>query len=206
MENDELKNNLIKSYDNHAQEREARPLDDWKIELRGNFLALLQQEGKRTFLEIGAGAGKDSKFFQDNGMDVTCIDLSPEMVKLCQQKGLSTQVMDMANLQFPADSIDVVYTFNSLLHIPKTELPLVLKNIHNILKSKGLFHLGTYGREEEFEGILEKDSYTPKRFFAFYSDEHIKQITTDLFELISFKRINFEDNENHFQCLVLRKP
>jgi ubiquinone/menaquinone biosynthesis C-methylase UbiE len=171
-----------------------------------DFLSLLKADGKKSMLEIGAGTGKDSLFFQENGMDVTCIDLSPEMVKFCKLKGLSAQVMDMADLQFPENSFDAVYTFNSLLHIPKTDLPLVLKNIQTVLKPNGLFHLGIYGKEDEFEGVWEKDSYTPKRFFAFYSDENIQQITAQYFQLSSFKRVTFDGSDLHFQCLILRKP
>ncbi len=191
MKTSELKANLIESYNKYAQEREAGSMDGWRIEKRMDFLSLLKDEGKQSLLEIGAGTGKDSLFFQENGVDVTCIDLSPEMVKFCKLKGLSAQVMDMMDLKFPENSFDAVYTFNSLLHIPKTDLPLVLKNIQTVLKPNGLFHLGIYGKEAEFEGIWEKDSYTPKRFFAFYSDENIKQITAQYFQLCLFQTRNF---------------
>jgi ubiquinone/menaquinone biosynthesis C-methylase UbiE len=206
MKTSELKANLIESYNKYAREREAGSIDGWRIEKRMDFLSLLKADGKKSMLEIGAGTGKDSLFFQENGMDVTCIDLSPEMVKFCKLKGLSAQVMDMADLQFPENSFDAVYTFNSLLHIPKTDLPLVLKNIQTVLKPNGLFHLGIYGKEDEFEGVWEKDSYTPKRFFAFYSDENIQQITAQYFQLSSFKRVTFDGSDLHFQCLILRKP
>jgi SAM-dependent methyltransferase len=206
MDNKQIKNNLMESYNRHARDREAGTLEAWKIENRSSFLALLQKEGKLSLLEIGAGTGKDSKFFQENGMDVTCIDLSAEMVKFCRQKGLSAQIMDMAHLEFTNESFDVIYTFNSLLHIPKNELPLVLENIKRVLKPNGLFHLGVYGSENEFEGVWDEDSYIPKRFFVFYSDEHIQEIATHYFELISFEKIISEGNHVHFQRLILRKP
>ena len=206
MTNNKIRNNLIEAYNKHAQEREGNTLEDWKIENRTEFLSLLQKENKHSFLELGAGTGKDSLFFQENGLDVTCVDLSPEMVKFCQQKGLSAQVMDMADLIFPPDSFDVVYSFNSLLHIPKVELPLVLENIKRVLKPNGLFHLGIYGSDQESEGTWEDDSYTPQRFFAFYSDEHLQEITSEYFEPISFKKITFKEDQPHFQRLVLRKP
>ena len=122
MTNRQWRSSLIESYNNHARERDAYAVDAWKVEERANFLALLQQEHRQSLLEIGAGAGKDSKFFYDQGLTVTCIDLSPEMVKLCRQKGLSADVMDMTRLNFPPDSFDAVYSLNSLLHIPKVEV------------------------------------------------------------------------------------
>jgi SAM-dependent methyltransferase len=198
-----LKNNLIESYNNHAQERDTHTMETWKIEERANFLALLQSKNKSSLLEIGAGTGKDSKFFQDMGMNVTCIDLSPEMIKLCQQKGLSAQVMDMTNLDFPADSFDAVYALNSLLHLRKADFRIVLENVRKVLKLSGLFYLGVYGSDEEFEGVWEQDSYNPKRFFSFFTDETIQKAASEVFDLLYFKHIQVEGSRTHFQSLIL---
>ena len=205
MTNDSFKNDLIETYNKHAQERDTYKKEAWKVEERANFLKLLQSENKRSLLEIGAGTGHDSKFFQDMGMNVTCIDLSPEMIKLCQQKGLSAQVMDMTNLDFPPDSFDAVYALNSLLHIPKADFRIVLENVRKVLKPSGLFYLGVYGSAEEFEGIWEKDAYDPKRFFSFHTDDGIQKKTSEVFEQLYFKYIPTNGNNLHFQSLILKK-
>jgi SAM-dependent methyltransferase len=140
--NNAFRDDLKKAYDLKADERNATPVQDWKIPERASFLSLLKKENKRTLLEIGPGPGKDSKFFMDNGLQVVCIDLSPEMIKLCKQKGLTAYVMDMTDLTFPPNSFDAVYTVNSLLHLTKAELPAVLRRISLILKPTGLFYMG----------------------------------------------------------------
>lgn len=205
MTSNPFKNNLIESYNKHAQERDTYTIDAWKVEERANFLTLLQSKNKSSLLEIGAGTGRDSKFFQDMGLAVTCIDLSPEMIKLCQQKGLSAQVMDMTDLNFPPDSFDAVYSLNSLLHIPKAEFRTVLGNVKKVLKPSGLFYLGVYDSDEKSEGIWEQDVYNPKRFFSFYTDENIQKITSEIFELRYFKHIPVEGSRPHFQSLILEK-
>ena|SRR5215213_735215 len=126
------------------------------------------------------------------------------MVKLCQQKGLNALVMDMIDLDFVDESFDAVYSLNSLLHLPKTELPIVLQNIKRILKANSMFFLGVYGGYD-FESIWEKDSYTPKRFFSFHSDEGLKQVVAESLTLLSFKQITTGDGDLHFQSLILRK-
>jgi SAM-dependent methyltransferase len=204
MNTNQQRANLILSYDRQAEQRNQGGMEDWKITERGEFLALLKSEQKGSLLEIGAGHGRDSKFFQENEFEVTCIDLSPAMVRLCQQKGLSARVMDMIDLDFPDDSFDAVYSLNSLLHLPKTELPIVLQNIRRVLKPNGLFFLGVYGGFD-FEGVWEKDSYDPKRFFSFYSDEILKQIVIQSFTLLSFKQIVSGAGDLHFQSLTLRR-
>jgi SAM-dependent methyltransferase len=127
------------------------------------------------------------------------------MIKLCQQKGLSAQVMDMTDLDFPPDSFDAVYSLNSLLHIPKADFRTVLENVNKVLKPSGLFYLGVFGSDEEFEGIREQDEYDPKRFFSFYTDENIQKTTAEKFELTYFKRIPTTGNDLHFQSLILEK-
>jgi SAM-dependent methyltransferase len=204
MTTDQLRTNLILSYNSQAEQRDRSEIEDWKVIERAAFLALLKSEGKQSVLEIGAGHGRDSRFFQENGFQVTCIDLCPEMVKLCQQKGLNARVMDMVDLDFPDQSFDATYSLNSMLHLPKKELPIVLQNIRRVLKANGLFFLGVYGGYD-FEGIWEKDTYNPKRFFSLHSDETLKQAVTDNFELLSFKQVNFGEEKIHFQSFALRK-
>jgi len=130
----ELRSRLRQAHDDKADERDRRNIQPWKLEERLNFLALLIQERKRSLLEIGAGTGIDGKFFQDHGLEkVVCIDVSPEMVKLCQKKGMTSYVMDFGALEFPASSFDAVYALKCLLHLPKIELPSVLETIHMTL-------------------------------------------------------------------------
>ena len=205
MTTNQLQTNLILSYNRKAEHRNKSEIEDWKAIERAEFLALVQNEQKQSLLEIGAGHGRDSKFFQENGLQVTCIDLSPEMVRLCQQKGLDARVMDMINMDFPDHSFDAVYSLNSLLHVPKKQLTSVLQSIMRVLKEDGLFYLGVYGGYD-CEGIQETDSYTPKRFFSFHSDEGLKQVVTESFTLLSFKQITSGDGDLHFQSLLLRKP
>ncbi len=192
-------------YDRKVDERADKHIALWKLEARAHFMQLLQQEGKQTLLEIGAGSGQDSLFFQANGFTVTCTDLSPEMVKYCQSQGLNAQVMDFASLDFAPQSFDAVYARNCLLHVPKQDFPDILQNIHTLLRPSGLFFLGQYGGVDE-EGVWESDHYEPKRFFARYLDEQIKEIVTTVFELVYFKQILLDDGTmGHFQSMILRR-
>ena len=107
---------LRQSYNRMAKERDKGKIAPWKIEERDQFLSLLQKENKKTLLEIGAGTGIHGKFFQDNGLQLTCTDLAPEMVRRCQQKGLTAYVMDFLNLEFPVNSFDV-HSFFETSHV-----------------------------------------------------------------------------------------
>src|SRR5690606_27119632 len=106
---------------------------------------------------------------RDQGLDVTCTDLSPEMVALCRAKGLHAHVMDFLHLDFPPASFDAVFALNCLLHVPGADLDRVLTEIHRMLRPSGLFFYGVYGGWS-FEGVWPDDQHDPKRFFVFYPD------------------------------------
>ena len=202
---DDVVKGLRESYNKSAEERERGEIAPWKIEERAHFLSLLQQEGKKKLLEIGAGTGKDSRFFQAHGLSVTATDLSPEMVRYCRQKGLEAYVMDFLHLDFPPASFDAVYALNCLLHVPHADLPPVLQTIRNLMQPGGLFYLGLYGGIDR-EGIESGDHQEPKRFFAYHTDEQMKQIVTQFFELLYFKTIPVERESNlHAQSIILRR-
>jgi len=205
LQNQRLRDTLRQAYDKYAQERDSRGMQAWKVQERANFLTLLKQGQRHTLLEIGAGTGRDGKFFHDQGLETICIDLSPAMVGLCRQKGLTAYVMDIGDLQFPDGSFDAIYSMNSLLHLPKVEFPGVLRQMDRLLKPDGLVFIGVYGGFD-FEGTWEKDGYVPERFYSLFSDERLEQEVANVFDILSFHRILLDsDDPTHFQSLVLQK-
>jgi cyclopropane fatty-acyl-phospholipid synthase-like methyltransferase len=196
--------NLREAYDKRAAWRDDQPYQEWKAIERANFLAHLQRENKQTLLEIGAGPGRDSLFFQQNGLTVTATDLSPEMVRLCQEKGLMAVVMGFDDLEF-AEQFDALYALNCLLHVPKKELPAILQRLHGLLQPGGLFYMGVYGGRDS-EGIYEKDEHEPKRLFAMYTNEAIQTVIGRFFTPVYFNAVPVESDIHIFQSMIWRRP
>jgi len=177
----------------------------WETPQRDNFLELLQQEHSTTLLELGAATGSDAAFFKAHGLDVVCIDLSPQMIERCRARGLVAHVMDVADLRFPPDSFDAVYAMNCLVHVPKAQLRSVLGRVSALIKPGGLFYVGIYGGRE-LEGVWEEDYFEPKRFFSHYLDQDLCASVVEFFTLESFQRIPHGWRGLHFQSLILRRP
>lgn len=203
----ELKQNLSDAYDRESSNRNEVKTQTWKIIERQSFLQTLVHEQKQSLLEIGAGPGKDSLFFAHQGLNVQATDLSEEMVKRCQEKGLKAQVMSFDDLVFPSESFDAVWALNCLLHVPKKALPQILKEIKRILKTDGLFYMGVYGGIDQ-EGVWDEDFHEPKRFFSFFEDADLEKLLRNYFEVEGFNKIPMNHNNSgptHFQGFILRK-
>lgn len=205
----DFKDQLRIAYNSDAERRvdNEENRESWKLDIRNSFTELLKTEEKTTVLELGAGVGTDSQFFQENGFDVLAVDLSEKMVEKCKEKGINSTVLDIYDLPSLGTKFDAIYSLNVLLHIPKADLANILSIISDSLESKGLFFYGVYGGEDIEKIIDDKSKMGLPRFFSFFSDEALLNLINDRFEVVSFKAIGIgsKDPNFHFQALTLRK-
>jgi SAM-dependent methyltransferase len=186
-----------------AAVRDGQEKEAFKVDARRQFRDLLRDRGATSLLEVGAGTGHDSLYFQGEGLRVLCTDLSPAMVELCQAKGLDARVADFLGLGVAPASFDAVYALNCLLHVPTPDLPRVLEAISEVLVPGGLFYAGTWGGADE-EGPVQDDRHPVPRFFAFRSDRTMTQALAERFHVLSFTTADADGD--HFQSFVLEKP
>jgi SAM-dependent methyltransferase len=175
----------------------------WKVDERAAFLGKLQAAQARTLLEVGSGTGQDSVYFQQEGLVVTAVDLSPSMVMRTREKGINAFVRDVMDLGFPEGSFDSAYSLNTLLHVPNAELDAALLAIRTVLAPGGLFYLGVFGGDQE-EGVAANDQHVPARFFSFRSDRQLLEYAERHFEVLDF---HVYDNRAgiRFQSMTLVK-
>jgi SAM-dependent methyltransferase len=102
------------------------------------FLAQLPKGA--AVLDLGCGTGRDTRALIEAGMTVTAIDGSPEMARETERRtGMTVRVMLFENLD-DVGAFDGIWANASLLHVPRTGLPDVLKRVHRALKPKALLH------------------------------------------------------------------
>ncbi|TYB35037.1 class I SAM-dependent methyltransferase [Micromonospora sp. AP08] len=194
---------LREAYDSRAAWRDGLSKEPWKVAERQAFRDRLAAGAR--LLEIGAGTGQDSAWFQREGFGVVAADLSPAMVEHCRAKGIEAHVMDFLRLDFPASSFDAVFAMNCLLHVPNQDLPAVLAAIRAILRPGGLFFVGVYGSTESAEGPISGDQHEPPRFFSFRTDEQLLTFAAASFDVVDFHSVDVGGG-HRFQSLTLRRP
>ena len=201
---DEVLDPLRRAYDTRAAWRDGLAKQPWKVAERQAFRDRLAPGAR--LLEVGAGTGQDSAFFQRQGLAVVAADLSPVMVEHCRAKGIEAHVRDFLHLDFPAGSFDAVFAMNCLLHVPNRDLPAVLAAIRAVLRPGGLFFAGVYGGEESAEGSLEDDQHVPPRFFSWRTDEQLLGFAAAArFDVVDFHPVD-TGGGYRFQSLTLRRP
>jgi SAM-dependent methyltransferase len=194
----------IRSYDTYAslfEEKFRQHFDAFVRPLADVFLKALP--GKRIW-DIGCGAGDHAVYFATHGMDVTCGDLSPTMVERCRAKGLDAQVMDLEALSLPHASVDGIWMYASLLHVPRKKAPEVIARVADALVPDGIFGLAV--KEGEGERYEEGEKYKgTQRYFVFYSDEDVRTLIASRFEVLEASRTVVKNGKAIFLNYLLRK-
>lgn len=153
-------------------------------------LAYLPSGGR--LLDIGAGRGQDSKFFADNGFDVTSLDITTAALAEINDSRLKVVKADIsAGLPFEAGSFDVVYAHLSLHYFDEVNTKNIFADIARVLKPGGVlsfFTNSTSDPEYDTGKKLEDDYFfiedKAKRFFSVetarkFSSPHFDEILAD---------------------------
>ena len=176
--------------------------------IRDNYVAAFEREG---YLVDAYDAREPAlRAFELRLPDLVVIDINLRDdveggFELCRELRARAADLPIIFLTARDSEFDAVYSRNSLLHIPKVETRLALREIRRVLRSGGLFFLGVYGGIES-DGPWEDDPYEPKRHFTFYTDEQMARIVTEFFELLDFAAIEVPGSENpdlHHQRFIL---
>ena len=105
---------------------------------QNRFLKRLPLHAK--ILDFGCGAGRDTKYFLEQGYQVEAIDGSEELCKLAESyTGIPVKHMLFQEL-CAVDCYDGIWACSSILHLPYQELREVLQKMAKALKSQGIIY------------------------------------------------------------------
>lgn len=126
-------------------------------------------------LDLGCGPGWETLQLRRPGLTQYGFNVSEGLLSIARKNNPDATFVqgDMRHLPFPDAMFDGVFAKASLLHLPNSEVPEVLKEIHRVLKPRGLFHLALKKRREgqpSGEVRTERDyGYDYARFFSYWT-------------------------------------
>ena len=106
---------LAETYDNWYDTAEGTMYD--RLEKQAVAELLLTNSSRGKLLDVGCGTGHWSQFFGELGLTVTGVDISPEMIRVANEKntnGVSFKIADIHHLPFEDGMFDVSAAITTL--------------------------------------------------------------------------------------------
>jgi SAM-dependent methyltransferase len=137
---------------------DERASDFWEgtrgHDVRQNIAALLRHvrgAPPLRILDFGCGPGRDLMAFRALGHEPVGLEGSPQFAAMARaHSGCEVWQQDFLALQLPPASFDGIFANASLFHVPSSQLPRVLGELHATLKPGGvLFASNPHGHNEE---------------------------------------------------------
>ncbi|KKQ47942.1 MAG: hypothetical protein US95_C0038G0005 [Candidatus Woesebacteria bacterium GW2011_GWB1_38_5] len=178
------------------------------------------KEGK--ILELGAGLGKDTRYFAQHGFFVVSTDFSDKALDASKWESTMQKIMnieyqniDIKNpLPFKDEEFDVVYAHAVLHYFSHETTDQIFKDIHRVLKNGGVF--ATLLKSKEDPEILkslklsENFYQTPQGIVErFFSVEEIQAETDGLFKpvvLDASEQTHETENATFIRYIGLKIP
>ena len=156
----------VKPDPDHLRQLVARTLDHYQTraeafwqgtrdhDVSQNIEALLRHVRAAppfTILDFGCGPGRDLLAFAQRGHRVIGLEGAPALAAIARAHGAGeVWEQDFLELDLPAGNFDGVFANASLFHVPRQELPRVLRQLHGTLKAGGvLFSSNPRGDNQE---------------------------------------------------------
>ena len=160
---------VIAFYQQHAASYAQETLT---LDMREHYRHFLQHlPASAHILDLGCGSGRDSRYFLDNGYEVTALDGSAELAAqaevLLGQKVLVKLFQDITFEQ----AFEGIWACASLLHCPRTQLPSVFNKVEQALRQQGVLYASFKWGEHE-----SRDERG--RFFSNFTVESLREILT----------------------------
>jgi cyclopropane fatty-acyl-phospholipid synthase-like methyltransferase len=124
-------------------------------ELYNAYELFINQIEPSSLIDIGCGQGDFLLQVKNEDMKTFGIDLSDEQIKICQEKGIDSACIDIADVKEKYDCATAM--FDVLNYINQNELKNFIQNTYNVLNNDSyfIFDVNTlFGFEEVAQGSL----------------------------------------------------
>lgn len=148
----------------------------------------------RTICEVGAGTGRLIGMF--NEFEAHSVDINPGLCKVVKQKYpfVNTHNCSASQIALPDNSINLVYTYQMLQHVPNEDIEQVLTELLRITNDRLWLMEGLKENKEQGERTHRANGGS----FIYYYDKVFK--CEEIYDLITDKvrvyKIRKQDNPN----------
>ncbi len=170
MDRKEEHDRTIRYYDHNAQQYFRDTVHVDMSACHDMFLRYVIPGG--TIVDVGAGSGRDLKYFRDKGYRVEGIDASGKLCRLASAyAGAEVRCVRIQEWE-PQRMYDGIWANASLLHLTMEEIGVFLLRVHDHLKAEGVIYFSVK------KGVLAGyDSHG--RYFTGFSEGDFQQFVDE---------------------------
>lgn len=178
----------IRSYDAIAAAYAERWFDTRLTSSMSRFADRLGR-GVRV-LDVGCGPGRDVAWLAEQGFQAVGIDLSQKMLEKGSERDIPAPLIqaDMQQLPFRKGSFKGLWVCASLLHIPKDQVPHVLRELERVVHPGHIYLAVKRGEGQEYV----EDPVGHRRLFVYYHPAEIQL----LMERAGFEVLDCWENQD----------
>lgn len=165
-------------------------------------------KGTKIF-EFGSGDGKNAKYIENLGYDITASDVAEDFINATKSTGVKTIKFNVLEDEFK-EKYSGVFAWRVFVHFTKEDALNVLNKTYDALEDKGLFVFNVMNREgksvdEEWVDFPNEYHMGADRFYKYFKEEEMNEIIKQTgFEVCDFHKEGGVNN-NKWLVYVLKK-
>lgn len=165
-------------------------------------------KGAKIF-EFGSGDGKNAKYIEDLGYEITASDVAEDFINATKNKGVKTIKFNVLEDNFN-EKYSGVFAWRVFVHFTKEDALQVLKKIYDALEDNGIFVFNVMNREEknvdeEWVDFSNEYHIGAERYYKYFKEEDMNEIIKKTEFKVSKFHTEGGENNNKWLVYVLKK-
>ena len=200
---DVIRQNLRDYYDEEARLRLRKPVTGRRVELRDEFVALLDAEKRRSVVDFGAGPGRDGEAFIVAGLDFVGLDRAHANAVLASERSVNVVQGSIDAPPFRHGSFDAGWSMSTLMHVAGADVAETLTAMTTSLTPGAPLLVGVWGGDQgDIIGEFGLDGH--QRFFSLRPFDVNLRLLAACGEVENATTWDFGPDEWQYQVFQLR--
>lgn len=162
-------------YNSHAEQYAEASAEYYDMSHISNFKNRLSNGA--SVLDAGCGSGRDANILNEQGLNVTGLDLSNGLLKVARRKYPKVNFVEgnLLSLQFDDESFEGVWSNASLLHLETIhDVKQAIAEFARVLKHSGTLHVVVKSQTGDSKTAVVSDKLSgDDRFFQYFELDEI---------------------------------